>query len=385
MKIIENKTNFPAEKLFAIAKRENNEKRRHLLVNFLQAKHLPVQPEITLQLFSQLGNLLAQTYREKNVLIIGFAETATAIGAAVAQCFGASAHYLHTSRENILDAARIVDFNEEHSHATEQVLFCHNWEKICDNVDCILFIEDEITTGKTILNFIAALREKNAVLRSVKFVAASIINGMHAENARIYADQEIDYHYLLKLQCDDFTPFISNIPVIEAAAPILVEESLALPVISVSGRADPRTGLSVKTYEAAIKQLAATVMRSANLKTPAKQSILVLGTEEFMYPAIKTAQSIAKTMDHLAVFVHATTRSPILPFDGRADYPIRRRSSLRSVYDIARKTYIYNLRSYDKVIVITDALGCSVAGFADLTQALRESGCSDIILVKWVN
>lgn len=385
MEIIENRTNYPPDTLFAIAKRENNQKRKHLLVNFLQAKHIPVAPDTALTLFAQLGQLLSDKYPGGKMLVVGFAETATAIGAVVARELGPSTYYLHTSRESISGAARIVDFNEEHSHATEQTLFCQDWDKICAGIQYILFVEDEITTGKTILNFIAALRENNHVADSTQFIVASIINGMNAQSVRIYNEQAIAYHSLVKLHCDDFTPFIQDITEEQATSPVLEKNSRHMRIITVPGKLDPRTGVLVKTYEDAVLDLADAVLKKISAVALSNRSILVLGTEEFMYPAIRTAEVLAKQTANSAVFVHATTRSPIIPFTKRHTYPISSRYCVRSVYDANRKTYIYNFRKYDQVIVITDAAGDLVAGMNDLSAALQDAGCDEIIFVKWVN
>ena len=61
-----------------IAKRYKNPKRTYLLVNPLQAKHIPVSPSESLTMMTKLGELLRSKYPNSN-LIIGFAETATPI------------------------------------------------------------------------------------------------------------------------------------------------------------------------------------------------------------------------------------------------------------------------------------------------------------------
>lgn len=384
MNIIENKTQYSPEQLFAIAKRDNNTKRAHLLVNYLQAKHAPASPDAALNLFARLGRILTKNYSGKKVLIVGFAETATAIGAAVAREFGEDAYYLHTTREHILGVARVVDFNEEHSHATEQTLFCADWERQCAQADVILFVEDEITTGKTILNFIAALRENKLASSQVQFAAASIINGMNRESERCYKMQDIAYHYLVKIACEDFAPFIEDVAQTKAdAAPRNTAAPKIQPLIAL-GRCDPRVGVRVGAYENSIASLFDEIVKTGGADFSAAGSALILGTEECMYPAILIAQRISSLAPKCNIRVHATTRSPILPHR-RTNYPIRSRRRLRSMYDAKRITYIYNLKAYDKVIVVTDAPGDITPGAEDLRDALLEAGCRDILFVKWVN
>ena len=72
--------------LLRVAKRVRNAKRSYLLVNPLQGKHIPVSPARSLEMMNTLGGRLAEAYPGAR-LVIGFAETATAIGAAVASRF----------------------------------------------------------------------------------------------------------------------------------------------------------------------------------------------------------------------------------------------------------------------------------------------------------
>ena len=82
---------YTAADTLRIAKRYNNPKRSYLLVNPLQAKHIPVSPAAALEMMGALGNQVAAKYPEAR-LVIGFAETATAIGAAVGAPRGPAGH-----------------------------------------------------------------------------------------------------------------------------------------------------------------------------------------------------------------------------------------------------------------------------------------------------
>lgn len=90
---------YTETELVKIAKRENNKKRSYLVVNRLQGKHIPVSPKEAFQMFGELAELINKSYPTEKLLLIGFAETATAIGAALAgelDCY-----YIQTTRENI--------------------------------------------------------------------------------------------------------------------------------------------------------------------------------------------------------------------------------------------------------------------------------------------
>ena len=148
---------YTAADTLRIAKRYNNPKRSYLLVNPLQAKHIPVSPAAALEMMGALGDQVAAKYPEAR-LVIGFAETATAIGAAVAARLGPDCLYVHTTRE-ALDGDWIL-FREEHSHAAEHRLCADQLADWIDRSPAIVFVDDEFSTGRTLINMVQQLRER---------------------------------------------------------------------------------------------------------------------------------------------------------------------------------------------------------------------------------
>ena len=140
-----------------VCKRFNNKKRDYLFVNKYQGKHVPVSPVNVYKAMSELYNKAYESLKnEKRMLFVGFAETATAIGETLFYYATQSdkpldvVEYVHTTRES-LNLHELINFQEEHCHAPEQRLFIR--DKDID-FDSVVFIEDEISTGNTILNFI---------------------------------------------------------------------------------------------------------------------------------------------------------------------------------------------------------------------------------------
>ena len=131
--------------LLRLAKRVNNKKRSYLLVNPLQGKHIPVDPEAAMTMMQALGKTVKGNY-EGRPLIIGFSETATAIGAAVAAEIGDQCFYTQTTREIDEDIQSWIYFSEEHSHATEQKLCADGLDQQISHSDYILLVDDEIST-----------------------------------------------------------------------------------------------------------------------------------------------------------------------------------------------------------------------------------------------
>ncbi len=94
---------------------------------------------------------------DEPVVFIGFAETATALGHGVFDCFS-DATYIHSTRERLVDQEVTLYFEEEHSHATDQR--CYAPEQYLNNDKPICLVDDEITTGNTALNIIASIQKR---------------------------------------------------------------------------------------------------------------------------------------------------------------------------------------------------------------------------------
>ena len=102
---------YTADDVLRVARRHNNEKRSYLLVNPLQGKHMPVSPSLALDMMQALGAKVAKAVPHAR-LVIGFAETATAIGAVVAKSLADSCLYVQTTRETLPVAAHAIEFME---------------------------------------------------------------------------------------------------------------------------------------------------------------------------------------------------------------------------------------------------------------------------------
>ena len=110
------------------------------------------------------------------------------------------------------------------------------------------------------------------------------------------------------------------------------------------------------------------------------QRILVVGTEEFMYPALIAAEGLEREGGE--VLCHSTTRSPIV-VSREEDYPLGERYELKSLYDARRTTYLYEIGTYDEVAVVTDAASEEREGLYSLINALRSRGNKKIHVIRW--
>ena len=360
---------YTAAEVLRVAKRFKNTRRNYLLVNPLQGKHLPVRPTVALEMMNSLGQLVAEKFSAAR-LVVGFAETATAIGAVVAKNLSDDCFYLQTTRENF--AGNFVEFLEEHSHAPEQKLFADNLSTLIDGTPEVVFVDDELSTGKTLRNIVRQLKKSFPALDGKKICAASIINRLSEENLAALADENISCVSLVKL---NETFDASNFQVTEAQSVAPVDKNISSHELKFT--VDPRKGVEVGKYFAqcdAAGIFVVDMLKRENISG----DVLILGTEEFMLPAIVAGQKLEA--ENFSVVTHSTTRSPIGICDAE-NYPIRTGFKLRSFYDATRTTFVYNLRHYDAAVVMTNSQNFS-AGLDDLISALNVHGVEKIFIVR---
>lgn len=368
---------FETQNFIKIAKRENNKKRNYLVVNALQGKHIAVEPSKAFLMFEELALKIKERYQNEKLLLIGFAETATAIGAAVASY--CNTWYMHTTRET-LENVNYIYFSEQHSHATEQKLVQDDIDKIKDTIDRIVFVEDEVTTGKTILNIIDIL---NKYYPQIKYAVASLLNGMNDEAIFLYKQRKIDLNYVVKTNHESYTQIAEQYAgngMYMTLDQLKAVENIQYKMVYINGYMDTRRMVDIKQYNKTVEKLFLNIEKEFYFSQ--YKSVLVLGTEEFMYPAFVIAKKLEKMVS--IVRFHATTRSPII-VSSESTYPLHTRYELESLYDKKRKTFIYDLYKYDCVLVITDAPNAKKEGLDTLLAALSVSGNKEIYVIQWLS
>ncbi|MBR1863868.1 MAG: phosphoribosyltransferase domain-containing protein [Ruminococcus sp.] len=381
---------FEEKDLFRLAKRHHNTKRTYLLVDHLQGKHMPVSPAACLTMLHTLGDKLREKYPGPT-LVVGFAETATAVGAAVAECFGRDCFYIHTTREDLEGVGEWIIFEEEHSHATEQKMAAAPFEENLSGVENVIFVDDEISTGKTLMNMMEKLRVRFPGLEGKKIVAASVINRLSDENEGLMNSAGIICESLLRLENIDYS---------ESVAPIEIDEPRELEFTAledyeerersrngffvyldgISRRKCPemqrgfRTGMRIGDYlDKLFDFYPDYAIAPEYVKPTLGADLLVLGTEECMYAGLKIAEKLENSGLFKKVSFHATTRSPI-GVSSEKGYPITVGYKLPSLYDGGRTTFVYDLKKYDGVLIVTDAEELDMKNAEYLAGVLKYAG-----------
>ena len=414
----------PVEALVGLALRRNP-RRAHLLVSTVLAKHVPTDPAIVVVAGRLLGALVAEALGEPpagqapddpavgpadsapsvdelgrrlvallgggpdraatddlrwllddrkvehpEVVTIGYAETATGLGSLVADEIGSA--YVHSTRHSAPGVPAFAEFEEEHSHATSHRLLPVSNDFLTAGGTVVL-VDDELSTGRTVLNTIDALQH---LVPQRRWIVAALVDlrdetdrGRFADTARSLG-VEIDVVALgagsvrlpdgLAVAADELLvamtpadapdPFPSTPPT--AGRVSFLPLGATVPAIPSDRYGRPPTAAAVPAERIAA-ELAAVLPDDGS-------SILVLGTEEFIALPLAVTDAVAARFPGRVVQFSTTTRSPIHPLD-RDDYAIA--SSIRfashdDTVDGPGTRYAYNLSrgggSFDHVALFPE-------------------------------
>ncbi|MGW6538741.1 phosphoribosyltransferase [Streptomyces sp. NPDC055051] len=365
-----------------------NPKRAHLLVSSVLGKHVPQHPSVVygsgLGLGLRVRELLGADEAE-NAVVLGYAETATALGHAVADGLG-TAPYLHSTRRPVAGVATAGGFEESHSHATSHLLLPEDPELLAGKGPLVL-VDDEFSTGNTVLNTIRGLHERYPRDRYVVVALVDMrapadrdrLTGFAAEiGARVdlislaagtvgLPDGVLEKGQELVARHD---PAGGTAPAPRsrggyAAVATPVRVDLDWPAELPDGgrhgftpahRARLETALPVMT-DALTEALAVGTTTPAPGGAPRAPRVLVLGFEELMYAPLRLAGALEDA--GLDVRYSTTTRSPVLAVDDPG-YAIRTRlvfPAHDAPADGPGERYAYNVAGggYDAVVAVVDS------------------------------
>lgn len=364
----------------SLAKRLNNNKRGYLIINADQGKHRPALIEDVRNEYDELAKRSENIL--KNALVIGFAETAIAIGATLASSAGT--YFMQTTREDICNDDEYIHFTEAHSHAMEQRLVLHDMKSIYEKMERIVFVEDEITTGKTIWHCIEEI--ERIFKGNKKYAIAPLINTLSDERRKFFEERNVDIIYIHNINKENFESDVLD-TVTDGNVYRIENASKTDNIKYFDFRTDIKTRrlLDIRDLDKEILKLEDSLEKNIDIKNliKDKKTVTVLGTEEFIYVPIKLAEYIYKNMNESGkVYVHSSTRSPI-EVSKMSDYPLHTRYEVESVYDSKRKTYIYDIVKSDIFFIVSD--GRDKTGENDILEAVRLAGNKDIYFIRWDN
>ncbi|MFG2885805.1 phosphoribosyltransferase [Streptomyces sp. NPDC048297] len=399
-----------------------NPKRAHLLVSHVLGKHVPQSPSVVyghgFGLGRRVRDLLGETETARAV-VLGYAETATGLGHAVADGLG-HAPYLHSTRRPVPGITPAGGFEESHSHATSHLLLPEDPALLAGDGPLVL-VDDEFSTGNTVLN---TIRDLHARYPRRRYVVVALVDMRSAEDtARLERfATEIGARVDLvaaasgtvrlpedvlekgrRLVAEHETAAAGNEPVSGVSASGVSASGVSASGVSASGVSasgapapgsceaahgsyDAAHGSYEASYgrishvdlywprglpdggrhgftpahrarlEAALPAMAA---RVAEALPPGARRVLVLGFEELMYAPLRIARELEQIVPADVRF-STTTRSPVLAVDDPG-YAIRTRLAFPAHDDPADgpgERYAYNVAGagFDAVVAVVDSV-----------------------------
>lgn len=322
------------DELFGFAERRNP-RRSFLFVSKVLGRHIPVRPSTMREAVRALAARVPDGLPGP-VVIIGMAETAIALGASIHRELCTrypDSLYLCTTRHPV-NADILARFEEEHSHATQQVI---HWPqdalhlKILKTAQTLVLVDDEATTGKTFQNLIAALHAAG-LTNFRRIVAATLADWSNYGLAERLGGEALS----VSLVHGRWSWAQNERPPLE------------MPQVDIlsTGVWDPSTTPNwgrLGTVSHAVPALA------RQLKVASKERILVLGTGEFVWPPLLLAEHLEQ--QGATVFFSATTRSPIA-----LGQSIETQLCFTDNYGIGIPNFLYNVRpgDYDRIFLCTE-------------------------------
>ncbi len=315
------------DELVDFASREN-QKRGFLFVSKVLGKHIPVRPSLMRSIYDELAD---QCDISGNCYVFGLAETATGLGAGVADSLSlahpeTSVFFHHTTRHT-LNHPLWFTISENHSHAVSHLVYRPQSQLLpaIEETQTLILVDDEITTGNTLRQLAKELIDKLPKLK--KLIIVSLVSWLDASAKQSFANLPLSVEFVNLIEgqfaFDADMSFSSQLP------------------------ADTDSSLCDIDSRDDIGRTAIQMPYRDNLPsiTTVDDSVVIVGTGEHLYLPFLTAERLEQLGKD--VLFQSTTRSPILMGDG-----IGRKIK----FDVSEQkvNYIYNLPKDKKPIVLCE-------------------------------
>ena len=318
-----------------------NPKRAFLFLSKVLGKHYPSIPSEMVSVHCQLAATVPDAAGP--VVFIGMAETATGLGQGVFEAW-AHAHpdsnllYMQSTRYKV-PGADWLGFDESHSHAPR--LFLHLPQRDADRVTLaaatqVVLVDDELSTGNTFVNLVAALRCVMPALSRVHIATIADFTG----------DRRVLLSECMGIPC-------SIGALLRGAWRFEYRHDAVPETLPTTSPAQCSAGYEVQIEDAGYGRLGRTTCVSlpAGLierlaEEPVEGTTLVLGAGEFMHAAFALGRALETS--GVDVRVQSTTRSPILLWGA-----VGHVTPVPDPYGEGVQNYLYNVRpgQYARVLI----------------------------------
>lgn len=325
---------LPLESLFDIAERKNP-KRAFLFVSKVLGRHIPVEPQVMRQSYLRLAADIPDDLPEP-VLFIGMAETAVGLAAGVFHeaCGRFAEPVFLTSTRHPVDGELLCEFKEDHSHATDHLIYRPENEilrKRVENARTLILIDDEATTGNTFANLLQALRE--AGLTTISRVVTVTLTDW-SEGA-------------IAARCP--LP-VATVALVKGSWEWTARPNAPVPVMpSVNVTASGSVPLSARQDWGRLGMQETTCGIGEEIRVAKGEKILVMGSGEFIWQPFLLAERLER--EGADVRYSSLTRSPIA--EGMA---IQSAIAFTDNYGLGIPNFVYNVahQSFDRIILCVE-------------------------------
>ncbi|WP_017346799.1 phosphoribosyltransferase domain-containing protein [Pantoea sp. A4] len=329
------------DELFEVAERRNP-KRAFLFVSKVLGRHIPVAPAKMRQVYRQLSQRLP-ALDHGPVLFIGMAETAVGLGAGV---FDEARHqaqqpvYL-TSTRHPQAAELLCEFKENHSHATDHLIYLPENTELRQrvlNARTLVLIDDEATTGNTFINLLQALRQEGG-LNQIERVITVTLTDWSGDALTERSPLPVHAVSLAQGSWQWLADPAAPLPEMPAAS---LHTSSDVPLIGKQSWG--RLGMKAPAADL-----------GCHIQPQPGEKILVLGSSEFVWEPFLLAERLAAL--GAEVKYSSTTRSPIA-----SGFAIESIIAFNDNYGLGIANFVYNVahQRFDRILLCIETPESSV-------------------------
>ncbi|MFD3945684.1 phosphoribosyltransferase [Streptomyces sp. NPDC058579] len=346
-----------------------NPRRAHLLVSNVLGKHVPQRPSVVHGAGFSLGLRVRELLGDEEAaraVVLGYAETATGLGHSVADGLG-HAPYLHSTRRPVDGVPSAGGFEESHSHATSHLLLPED-PKLLAGDGTLVLVDDEFSTGNTVLNTIRDLHERYPRERYVVVALVDMRSAADLGRLEGFA-QEIGARVDLVTGAAGTVRLPEG--VLEKGQALVAAHETAHEPVQPPRTAPVRVDLGWPAdvpdggrhgfrapHAAALDEALPAMTERLDAALGGARRVLVLGFEELMYAPLRLAVALERAGRDVSY--STTTRSPVLAVDDPG-YAIRTRlvfPAHDTPADGPGERYAYNVAGagFDAVVAVVDSV-----------------------------
>ncbi|MBI6550247.1 phosphoribosyltransferase domain-containing protein [Xenorhabdus lircayensis] len=319
------------EALFEVAERRNP-KRAFLFVSKVLGRHIPVSPSTMRSVYRQLSEQFPANLPGP-VLYIGMAETAVGLAAGVFQETQGkvNAPVFLTSTRHPVDGDLLCEFKENHSHATDHLIYWPAESRLRQRVmdaRTLVLIDDEATTGNTFLNLLDALR--NAELKHIEHIVTVTLTDWSGESVVKRSPLPVSSVSLIEGNWQWNADISAPVPI--------------MPPVNVTARGEISIIGSQNWGRLGLDEIQCDI--GADIHVKAGENVLVLGSSEFVWPPFLLAERLEQ--EGASVMFGSTTRSPI-----SCGHAIQSVMAFTDNYGLGIPNFLYNVahQQFDRILL----------------------------------